>query len=170
MAQPADIAPTTWALGFDHAGFPLATHLRELLVGRGDTVITFGPHSPTPPVDYPEFCIAAAGCVAEGAADWGIVVGGSGQGEQIAANKVRGVRAALCTAPEYAELARRHNDANVLALPGRFVAPEYAEMILDRWIATDFEAGRHVARLALIDRYERGDLVVQLDAWPERRR
>ena len=101
---------------------------------------TFG----TTPVDYPPICAAAARLVVAGEADLAIVIGGSGQGEQIAANKVRGVRAALCHDEYTARFARLHNDANVLALGARLVAPELACAILDVFLETNFESGRHV--------------------------
>jgi ribose 5-phosphate isomerase B len=154
-----------WTIGFDHAGYRLAGHVRQFLVSRGDAVQMYGPPSDTPPVDYPPYCFAAALAVAHGDADYGIVIGGSGQGEQIAANKVRGIRAALCSEPHFAVMARRDNDANVMALPGRVVAPEYAEIILASWIGTEFAGGRHVRRLSLIDQYERGDLAIDELAW-----
>jgi ribose 5-phosphate isomerase B len=157
--------PIRWALGYDHAGFRLAAHVRRFLVARGHTVRSFGPPADAPAVDYPPFCIAAARTVVDGNADFGIVIGGSGQGEQIAANKVAGIRAALCPQPHFAELARLHNDANVLALPGRVVAPEHAERIILSWIGTAFSAGRHVGRLALIDQYERGELHIDPAEW-----
>jgi ribose 5-phosphate isomerase B len=95
--------------------------------------------------------------VAEGRADRGIVLGGSGQGEQIAANKVPGIRAALCNDPHLAELSRRHNDANVLALGGRIVAPPLAEDIVRLWLATPFDGGRHARRVGQIAEIERGE-------------
>jgi ribose 5-phosphate isomerase B len=104
--------------------------------------------------DYPKFCLAVGEAIAAGRADWGIVLGGSGQGEQIAANKVRGIRAALCHDPHLASLARRHNDANVLAMGGRIVADELAIEITRTFAETEFEAGRHVRRLAMIRDYE----------------
>ena len=116
--------------------------------------------APTPraPVDYPVFIAAAAHAVGNGECERGIVMGGSGQGEQIAANKVHGVRAALCHDLFLAELSRRHNDANVLSMGGRVVAPAYAREIVRVWLATEFEGGRHVPRLEQIASIERGEL------------
>jgi ribose 5-phosphate isomerase B len=107
-------------------------------------------------VDYPPFCFAVGEAVVSGRVEWGIVLGGSGQGEQIAANKVRGVRAALCHDLYLARLAREHNDANVLAMGGRVIAPELALEVVGVFGSTAFEGGRHVARLEQIARYEEG--------------
>ncbi len=117
----------------------------------------YGTHSEDP-TDYPAFCAAAARAVVSGDADRAIVLGGSGQGEQIAANKVRGARAALCHDLFLARLSRQHNDANVLAMGGRIVAPAYAREIVTVWLATPFEAGRHVPRIEQIAAIERGEL------------
>jgi ribose 5-phosphate isomerase B len=141
------------ALGADHAGFELKRVLGKALRARGCVVTDLGTHTRAT-TDYPPFCLAVGEAVAAGRADWGIVLGGSGQGEQIAANKVRGIRAALCHDPHMAELARRHNDANVLAMGGRIVASALAIDIVDTFMATAFEAGRHVRRLDLIREYE----------------
>jgi ribose 5-phosphate isomerase B len=102
------------------------------------------------PVDYPAICAAVGRAVAAGQADRGIVLGGSGQGEQISANKVKGVRAALCNDLFTARLSREHNDANVLSMGGRIVAPPLADEILTLWLATDFQGGRHAERLAQV--------------------
>lgn len=142
-------------MGCDHAGYPLKVELKRYLQDEGHEVIDCGTDSEEP-VDYPEFCAAAAREVVEGRADRGIVLGGSGQGEQIAANKVRGARAALCNDVYLARLSRAHNDANVLAMGGRVVAAELAKEILRVWLATPFEGGRHVKRLALVSDIEKG--------------
>ncbi len=136
-------------LGSDHAGFHLKQVLMDHLVAAGHEVDDVGTDSETP-VDYPPFCAAAARTVVRGEADVGIVLGGSGQGEAISANKVHGVRAALCHDETTARLARNHNNANVLALGARFVAPELAVTILDVFLGATFEGGRHVPRLAEI--------------------
>ena len=141
------------AIGSDHAGFELKSFLIEELKRRGHAVHDCGTDSPEP-VDYPAFCFAVGEAVAGGRADWGMVLGGSGQGEQIAANKVRGVRAALCPTPEYARLAREHNDANVLAMGGRIVEPSLVVQILETWISTPFGGGRHARRVQQISDYE----------------
>ena len=145
------------ALGADHAGFPLKEDLKTFLADQGHDVSDHGTDS-TDPVDYPPFCAAAARAVANGEADRAIVLGGSGQGEQIAANKVDGVRAALCHELFLARLSRAHNDANVLAMGARVVAPAYAREILRVWLDTPFEGGRHVPRLDQIGQIERGEL------------
>jgi ribose 5-phosphate isomerase B len=143
------------ALGCDHAGFPLKEHLKGFLAAEGHQVVDVGTDS-TAPVDYPAFCAAAARAVTGGRADRAIVMGGSGQGEQIAANKVRGARAALCHDLYLARLSREHNDANVLAMGARIIAPTYAEEIVRVWLTTPFEGGRHVARLEQIAEIELG--------------
>jgi ribose 5-phosphate isomerase B len=141
------------AIGSDHAGFLLKQHLVTLLDARGHVVDDVGTDSEAP-VDYPAFCAAVGRAVAEGTAERGIVVGGSGQGEQIAANKVPGVRAALCNDLWLARLSREHNDANVLAMGGRVVGPGLAEVILDAWLSTPFAGGRHARRVEQIQRIE----------------
>jgi ribose 5-phosphate isomerase B len=145
------------AIGSDHAGFRLKDHLARHLAEVDHEVDDLGTGSEEP-VDYPAICAAVARAVVEGRADRGIVLGGSGQGEQIAANKVRGTRAALCNDLYLARLSREHNDANVLAMGARVVAPELAAEIADLWLATPFQGGRHVPRLEQIAAIERGDL------------
>ena len=145
------------ALGADHAGFPLKEDLKTFLVDRGHEIQDHGTDSEDP-VDYPPFCAAAARAVATGAADRAIVLGGSGQGEQIAANKVDGIRAALCHDLFLARLSRQHNDANVLAMGARVIAHAYAREIVLVWLETPFEGGRHVPRLEQIAEIERGEL------------
>ena len=134
------------ALGSDHAGFELKAHLTEYLAGRGHETVDLGTDS-TESVDYPEFCANVGRAVVAGDADWGIVLGGSGQGEQLAANKVRGVRAALCNELYTARMARAHNDANVLSIGARVVGVGLAEEIVDLFDTTDFEGGRHQRRI-----------------------
>jgi ribose 5-phosphate isomerase B len=143
-------------MGADHAGFELKEDLKAFLEGGGHDVVDVGTGS-AEPVDYPVFCAGAAREVAEGRADRAIVLGGSGQGEQIVANKVRGIRAALCNDLLLAELSRRHNDANVLALGGRIVAPELAREIVRTWLETPFDGGRHARRVQQIAEIERGE-------------
>jgi ribose 5-phosphate isomerase B len=145
------------ALGADHAGFPLKEDLKVFLHDQGHEVLDMGTDS-TEPVDYPRFIVAAARAVVTGEADRAVVLGGSGQGEQIAANKVVGIRAALCNDLYVARLSRQHNDANVLAVGARVVAPTYAREIVRVWLETAFEGGRHVARLEQIAEIERGEL------------
>jgi len=138
------------AVGCDHAGFGYKEKIKALLAARGHEVVDFGTHS-AEPVDYPDFVRPVAMAVASGAAERGVVVGGSGNGEAMVANRVAGVRCALCWNVESARLARAHNDANVLALGERLLEWNCVEAILDAWLATDFEAGRHVGRIAKID-------------------
>ena len=145
------------AMGCDHAGFRLKEYLKSFLIEAGHQVIDLGTSSEEP-VDYPKFCADAARAVVSGTADRAIVLGGSGQGEQIAANKVDGVRAALCHDVYLAALSRRHNDANVLSMGGRIVAAAYAKEIVTVWLETPFEGGRHVARIEQIAQIERGEL------------
>ncbi len=141
------------AIGSDHAGFELKSRFIELLSGRGHELINMGTDS-TESVDYPPFCAAVGRAVRDGAADMGIVVGGSGQGEQLAANKVRGVRATLCNDLYTARMARAHNDANVLSIGARVVGEGLAEEILALFLATPFEGGRHARRVAQISELE----------------
>ena len=145
------------ALGADHAGFPLKEELKGFLESEGHQVIDVGTVS-TEPVDYPAFCAAVARSVADGRAERGIVLGGSGQGEQIVANKIDGIRASLCHDLYTARLAREHNDANVLGMGARVIAPTYAKEIVRLWLDTPFEGGRHVARIEQIAMIERGEL------------
>ena len=144
------------AIGADHAGVDLKVHLVAELERLGHDVLDLGTHS-TEAVDYPPICAAVGRAVVGGDADRGIVLGGSGQGEQIAANKVRGVRAALCNDLFTARLSREHNDANVLSMGGRIVAPGLAGEILELWLATEFQGGRHERRVALIAEIEQDE-------------
>lgn len=143
----------TIAFGSDHAGFELKQLLIERLTSAGHEIIDHGTDS-TESVDYPLFCAAAARSVRDGDADVGIVLGGSGQGEQLAANKVRGVRAALCNCLYTARMAREHNDANVLSMGARVVGVGLAEEIVDTFLSTPFEGGRHARRVAQITELE----------------
>jgi len=143
------------AIGADHAGYLLKEHLKQTLAKLGHDVDDFGTHSEES-VDYPPICVAVGDAVASGRAHRGIVLGGSGQGEQIAANKVAGVRAALCNDLFTARLSREHNDANVLSMGGRIVAFGLAEEILSLWLATPFAGGRHQRRIDQISDAEKG--------------
>jgi len=138
------------ALASDHAGYQHKERIAALLRELGHDVHDFGTSS-TEPVDYPDFIRPAAEAVASGEADRGIVLGGSGNGEAIVANKVRGVRCALCWSVESAKLSREHNDANVLSLGERLVPLDTALAIVRAWLATPFEGGRHARRVALIE-------------------
>jgi ribose 5-phosphate isomerase B len=145
-------------IGSDHAGFALKQEVVRHLEQGGHQVEDVGTYSEEP-VDYPPICADVARRVVRGDGDLGMVIGGSGQGEAIAANKVRGARAALCHDEYTARLARRHNDANVLSVGARIVATELTLDILDVFLATSFEGGRHVARieeLAAIEAEEAG--------------
>jgi ribose 5-phosphate isomerase B len=142
------------AIGADHAGFTLKEHLVVTLTRLGHHADDLGTYN-TDPVDYPEICAAVGRAVAEGMADRGIIVGGSGQGEQIAANKIPGIRAALCNDLYTARMSREHNDANVLALGGRIVAQALADEIIALWLSTPFEGGRHQRRIEQIAALER---------------
>jgi len=143
-------------IGSDHAGYRLKEHLEEVMKADGHTVDDLGTHSEEP-VDYPPICAAVGRVVAAGRAERGIVLGGSGQGEQIAANKVRGVRAALCNDLFTARLSREHNDANVLSMGGRIVGEGLADEILRLWLATEFAGGRHERRVEQIAEIEQGE-------------
>ena len=137
------------AIASDHAGFRLKQTIVEHLRGQGHEVDDLGTHDEAP-VDYPPLCAAAARAVVRGDADRGIVLGGSGQGEAISANKVHGARAALCLNEFTARLARQHNDANVLSLGGRILGDGLATSIVDIFLETDFDGGRHVPRVEQI--------------------
>ncbi|MDY7100325.1 MAG: ribose 5-phosphate isomerase B [Actinomycetota bacterium] len=142
------------AIAADHAGFRLKGTLVAHLERNGHEIIDVGTNSEEP-VDYPPLCAEVGGLVTGGQVDRGIVIGGSGQGEAIAANKIVGVRAALCHDLTTANLARRHNDANVLALGGRLITVSLASEILDVFLATDFDRGRHERRVDQIAEIER---------------
>lgn len=144
------------AIGADHAGFELKQHLINFLSTNGFSVADHGTNS-TESVDYPEICANVARAVRDGLADVGIVLGGSGQGEQIAANKINGVRAALCNDLYLAEMARSHNNANVLSMGGRVVTPKLAEQIVDKFLTTEFEGGRHLRRVEQLSEIEKSE-------------
>ncbi len=145
------------AIGSDHAGFHLKEHIRLFLEGEGHEVLDQGTDSEEA-TDYPIYCVRTARQVAEGTADRGIVLGGSGQGEQIVANKVPGVRASLCNDLYTARLSRQHNDANVLGIGARIVASTLAEEIIRVWLSTPFDGGRHQRRIEQIAAIEQGEL------------
>jgi ribose 5-phosphate isomerase B len=142
------------SIGSDHAGFLLKQHLVDTLTNLGHEVVDLGTDSEAS-VDYPPICAAVARMVAKGEVDRGIVLGGSGQGEQMAANKVHGVRAALCNDLYLARMSRQHNDANVLSLGGRIVAAPLADEIVQLWLDTPFDGGRHERRIGQIADIER---------------
>jgi ribose 5-phosphate isomerase B len=138
------------AIGSDHAGYRYKELLKEQLAALGHVVQDFGTHSPEP-CDYPEFIRPVAEAVGRGEFDRGIVLGGSGNGEAIVANRVRGVRCALCWNVESARLGRAHNDANVLSMGERMVSEADARAILETWLTTPFDGGRHARRIGMID-------------------
>ena len=142
-------------LGADHAGFDLKAVLAEHLRGQGHEVVDHGAHEYDALDDYPPFCVAAAQAVVDDPGSLGIVIGGSGNGEQIAANKVAGVRAALVWSVEIAELARQHNDANVMGIGARQHDEATAVAIVDAFLATPFSGDeRHQRRIDLLAGYE----------------
>ena len=145
------------AIGSDHAGYLLKQHFVEILQASGNDVTDLGTNS-TASVDYPPICAAVGRTVRDGDADVGIVIGGSGQGEQLAANKVRGVRAALCNDLYTARMARQHNDANVLSIGARVVGEALADEILQIFLSTAFEGGRHQARVDQITAIEDAEI------------
>jgi len=143
-------------LGSDHAGYELKKYLVEHLSGAGHDVVDVGPHAYDADDDYPPFCFATAAKVVADPGSLGVVLGGSGNGEQIAANKVAGVRAALAWSVEIAKLAREHNDANVVGVGTRQHSQEEAAAIVDAFLTTPFSGSpRHARRIAQLAEYER---------------
>jgi ribose 5-phosphate isomerase B len=138
------------AIGSDHAGFTYKTMLAEFLTAEGHYVEDFGTHS-TESVDYPIYIRPVAEAVSRGEFERGIVLGGSGNGEAIVANRVRGIRCAVCWNIESARLARAHNDANVISIGERLVSREDTMRIVRTWLETPFEGGRHARRIGMID-------------------
>ncbi|MFN3659759.1 MAG: ribose 5-phosphate isomerase B [Brevinematales bacterium] len=137
------------AIASDHAAYSLKEHLKNYLINTGYEIIDFGTHSEES-MDYPDTIKLAARAVAKHEVDRGIVLCGSGIGASIVANKIRGVRAALCLDEYSAEYSRRHNDANVMVLGGRRTTPEEAKKLVDIWLSTAFEGGRHIRRIEKI--------------------
>lgn len=162
MSGEPEVASLTISVGADHAGYALKERVKEHLSTLGHIVVDFGAFDEAS-TDYPLHCAPAAEAVVLGACDLGIVLGGSGQGEQIVANKVHGVRAALCYNEISARLARAHNDANVLALGARLLGVELALSIVDAFIGASFEGGRHQRRLDLVAAVERGESLMWRD-------
>jgi len=138
------------AIAGDHGGFALKQRIRKHLIERGIKIADLGTDSEES-VDYPEFGKACAQAVASGKADRGIVICGTGIGISIAANRIRGIRCGLCTSVEMAELSRKHNNANMLAMGGRITSVEDAIRITDAWLDTEFEGGRHSRRVDMLD-------------------
>lgn len=142
------------ALASDHGGFVHKDILVQYLKDEGHEVIDFGTRSATESVDYPDYARKVTDAVAKGDADRGILVCGTGIGMAIAANKTKGIRAANIVSPKFAQLARRHNDANILALSGRFVDIDMNKRIVDVFLTTDYEKGRHQNRLDKVTEIE----------------
>jgi ribose 5-phosphate isomerase B len=145
------------AITADHNGVAVKERLKAWLAARGHEVDDRAAHVSEEVVDYPPLCEDACRRVLDGQADFAIVVGGSGSGEAIACNKLRGIRAALCLDLFVAEIARANNDANVLVTGAKVVSPELAEQIVEKWLATSFRGERHAQRLAQIAALERGE-------------
>ena len=141
------------ALGCDHAGFSHKEAIKDHLLLKSIECKDFGTFSEDS-VDYPEFVLPAAKAVAEGNCDLGIVLGGSGNGEAMAANKVRGVRCALCWSEETAKLAKEHNDANVISIGQRLIPLDLAIKVVDAWLNASFEGDRHIKRIQMLDSYQ----------------
>ncbi len=146
----SNMASLRLALGSDHAGFQIKQQLLPFLKSLGHTVKDFGTFSDTS-IDYPDVARPIAESVANAEFDFGILVCGSGNGVSITANKVKGVRSALCWLPEIAALARAHNNANVCSVPGRYVTIEVAQEIVTSFLGTEFEGGRHSTRVSKIE-------------------
>ena len=144
------------SIGSDHAGFDYKQQIIEKLKSAGHEVTDHGTHS-AESTDYPLWIIPAAEAVVRGESERAIVLGGSGNGEAIAANKVKGIRCALCWSEETARLARQHNNANALSIGQRMIPLDLALKIVDIWLETEFEGGRHANRVAELDRYEKGE-------------
>ncbi|MEG1685321.1 MAG: ribose 5-phosphate isomerase B [Bacteroides sp.] len=142
----------TIGLASDHAGYVLKEFVKEWLTSKGMVYKDFGTNS-TASVDYPDYAHPLAKSVEKGECKLGIAICGSGNGINMVLNKHQGIRAALCWEPELAHLARQHNDANVLVMPGRFISNEKAETIVSEFFATDFEGGRHQKRIDKIPIY-----------------
>jgi len=142
------------AVGADHAGFELKERVRTLLEARGHEVRDMGTTSGES-TDYPQYAFRVAEAVRDGAADRGVLVCDSGNGIAIAANKVEGIRATICVIPKQAEMARRHNDSNILVLGSAYIAPTDVEATLDAWLTAPFDGGRHARRVGQITNYER---------------
>jgi ribose 5-phosphate isomerase B len=149
------------AITADHNGVALKERLLTELVERGHEADDRAAHIGSEVVDYPALCEDVCRQVVDGSADFAIVVGGSGSGEAICCNKIRGIRAALCLDLWVTEIARANNDANVLVTGAKVVAPDYAVLILDRWLSTGFRGGRHAERLAQIQALERGETLLR---------
>ncbi len=140
----------TIAIGSDHAGFKYKEAIKAMLLSDGHTVRDYGTHSEEP-CDYPDFIRPVAEAVARGEYERGIILGGSGNGEAIVANRIKGVRCGICWTDQVAIWNRSHNDANVLSLGQRTISESDALRIVKIWLATEFEGGRHIGRIKKID-------------------
>ena len=146
------------AIGNDHAALELKNHIVDYLVKEGHEVVNFGTDTPAS-TDYPIYGARVAHAVANGECERGIVICGTGIGISISANKVKGIRCALCSEPVSAKLTRQHNDANVLAMGARIIGPAMAEEIVHTYLTTEFEGGRHSRRIDLITKLENGQTI-----------
>ncbi|MDP3981160.1 MAG: ribose 5-phosphate isomerase B [Chlamydiota bacterium] len=138
------------AIGSDHAGFQYKEAIKKHLLAKGHDVVDFGTSSEAS-VDYPKFIRPTAEAVAKGGCERGIVLGGSGNGEAMTANRIKGIRCALCWSEDSVRFARLHNDANMISLGQRLISIETALRIVDIWIETPFEGGRHIPRIKMLD-------------------
>jgi ribose 5-phosphate isomerase B len=148
------------AIAADHNGVALKARLTSLLRAAGHTVDDRGTDGTAGVVDYPPLCEDVCRRVADGRADRGLIVGGSGQGEVIACNKIRGIRAGLCPDVWHAEISRGNNDANVLVLGAKVIDPSLAEQVLQTWLTTPFKGAEHARRIAMIEKLERGETLL----------
>lgn len=146
------------AIGNDHAALELKNHIVDYLVKEGHEVVNFGTDTPAS-TDYPIYGVRVAHAVANGECERGVVICGTGIGISISANKVKGIRCALCSEPVSAKLTRQHNDANVLAMGARIIGPAMAEEIVHTFLTTEFEGGRHSRRVDLITKLENGQTI-----------
>ena len=142
------------AIGCDHAAYSFKEEIKTYLTEKGHEVVDKGCYSPER-ADYPDYGIAVGEAVAGGECEKGVAICGSGIGISIAANKVKGIRCALCLEPNSARLSRSHNDANVLAMGARLISVETGKEIVDAWLSTEFEGGRHIGRIEKISDYEK---------------
>ncbi len=146
------------AIGNDHAALEMKRHIMEYLSNKGYELVNFGTDSEDR-VDYPIYGMKVAEAVASGECELGILICGTGIGISLAANKVRGIRAAVCSEPYSAAMTRRHNDANVIAFGARVVGPATAEMIVDAFLEAEYEGGRHQRRVDMIAAIEKGESI-----------
>ena len=147
------------AIGNDHVAVELKNHIKEYIEAKGHTVVNFGTDS-TDRADYPVYGLKVARAVASGEYDLGVFICGTGIGISLAANKVKGIRAAVCSEPYSARLTRQHNNANIIAFGARVVGQSVAEMIVDEFLSAEFEGGRHQRRIDMISSIENGDIDV----------